>query len=234
MTEPLSIASGIAGLIALSTAVLTAGYKYLSSVSSAPEDFKNLVRETASLGAVLSQLFSHSLSEETAQQNDPNLISQKNTLRDCEETLRNIESLIHDCELVSGNRSKVAVNALIWPLKHREIIKNRERLGRLCASIHTAISIESASTLRTLEHEQKGGNKIIAELERNADEIEEQKMLDWLSSLDPTAKHTATTLLKQPGTVEWFLQEQAVVDWRGNGRLFWVYGASGTGKTVLM
>lgn len=234
MAEPLSIASGIAGLITLSTAVLATGYKYVNSVSSAPEDLKSLVRETASLSAVLSQLISHSLSEQTVQQIGSHTFVQQDVLQDCEKTLRNIQSLIRDCELVSGHRRKNAVNALLWPLKHKEIIKNRERLGRLCASLHTAISIRSASTLRTLEHEQKWGNGVIRELARNADEIQEQKMLDWLSSLDPTVKHTATTLLKQPGTDEWFLQEQAVLDWLNHGKLFWLHGAGGTGKTVLM
>lgn len=234
MAEPLSIASGIAGLITLSTAVLAAGYKYLNSVSSAPEDFKSLVRETASLNAVLSQLISHSLSEQIVPQSTSHTLAQQDVLQDCEQTLHNVQSLIRDCELVSGQRRKNAVNTLLWPLKQKEIIKNHERLGRLCASLHTAISIKSASTLRTLEHEQKRGNDVIRELARNADEIQAQKILDWLSSLDPAVKHTATTLLKQSGTVEWFLQEQAVLDWMSHGKLFWVHGASGTGKTVLV
>ena len=234
MAEPLSTATGIAGLIALSTAVLTAGYKYLNSVSSAPEYFKSLVRETASLNAVLSQLISHSLSEQIVPQIVSHTLVQQDVLQDCEEALHNIQSLIRDCDLVSGQRRKNAVNTLLWPLKQKEIIKNLERLGRLCASLHTAVSIKSASTLRTLEHEQRRGNDVIRELARNADEIQEQKILDWLSSLDPAVKHTATTLLRQPGTVEWFLQEQAVLDWMNHGKLFWVHGASGTGKTVLM
>jgi hypothetical protein len=201
MAEPLSIASGIAGFVTLSTTVLAAGYKYVSSISSASEDFKSLVRETPSLSNVLSQLISHSL-----QQTGSHTLVQQDVLEDCEETLRNIQLLIRDCELVGGQRRKNAVNALLWPLKQNEIMKNRERLRRLCANLHTAISIESASTLRTLEHEQKLGNGVIRELARNTDEIQEQKMLDWLSSLDPTAKHTATTLLKQSGTDEWFLE----------------------------
>lgn len=232
MAEPFSIVSGIAGLITLSTAVLTAGYNYVKSVSSAPEDFKSLIRETASLNAVLSQLVSHSLSDQKVQQTYP--LIQQDLLQDCEETLFCIQSLIRDCELVGGSRRKNAVNSLSWPLKQKEIIKNRERLGRLCASLHTAISIESASTLRTLEHEQKWGNEVVRELMWNADEIKVQKMLDWLSTLDPTVKHTATTLLKQPGTCEWFLQEQTVCDWLNHGKLFWLHGASGMGKTVLM
>ena len=179
MAEPLSIASGIAGLITLATAVLAAGYKYLNSFSSAPEDFKSLVRETACLSAVLSQLISYSLSEQTVPQIVSHSLVQQDIFKDCEQTLHNIQLLIRDCELVSGQRKKNAMNALLWPLKQKEIIKNRDRLGRLCTSLHTAISIECASTLRKLEQQQQWGNEVVRELARNAHEIQEQKMLDF-------------------------------------------------------
>ena len=129
----------------------------MKRVSSAPDGFENLVRETAPLNAVLSQLVSHSLSDQKVQQTYP--LIQQDLLQDCEETLYNIQSLIRDCELKGGSRRKNAVNILFWPLKQKEIIRNRERLGRLCASLHTATSIESASPLRTLEHEQKWGEE---------------------------------------------------------------------------
>lgn len=232
MVEPFSIASGIAGLITLCTAVRTAGYDYVKSVSSAPEDFKSFVRETASLSAVLSRLVSYSLSDQKVQQ--ISALIQQDLLQDCEETLYNVQSLVRACELVRGSNRNNAVNTLLWPLKQKDIIKNRERLGRVCASLHTAISIESAATLRTLQLEQRRGNKVISELMWNVDEMKEQKVLDWLSTLDPRAKHTATTVLKQPGTYEWFLQEQTFIDWLNHGNLFWLHGASGVGKTVLI
>lgn len=234
MAEPLSITSGIAGLITLGSEVLAAGYKYVNSVASAKDDIKSLVHETALLSTVLSQLISHSLSEETAQRSGSHTLVQQDVLHACEKTLRNIRSLICDFELTGGNRRGNAVNSLLWPLKQQEISKNRERLGRLCAILRTAISIENTSNLRTLQQGQEWGNEAVRELARNADEMQEQKMLDWLSTLDPTAKHTTATLLQQPGTYGWFLKEQTVLDWLDHGKLLWLNGASGAGKTILM
>lgn len=54
MAEPLSIASGVAGIITLSNAVVAAGYSYFNSVRSAPEDLKDLVREIALLNMLIS------------------------------------------------------------------------------------------------------------------------------------------------------------------------------------
>ena len=234
MADPLSIAFGITNLATLSTNVLAAGYRYLSSVSSAPEEFKGLLRETAALSAVLSQLISHSLSERPVNQIGSQTLVQQEILQDCEETLLNVQSLISDCELVGKNGKKNPVNAVLWPLKKDKIIKNRERLCRLCASLHTSISIESASTLRHLKQDQEWSNAAIGELTLNAHGFQEQKILEWLSTLDSTAKHTATMLLKQPGTDEWFLRERSVLDWLDHGKLLWVHASSGRGKTVLM
>ncbi|KAF2493876.1 HET-domain-containing protein [Lophium mytilinum] len=63
---------------------------------------------------------------------------------------------------------------------------------------------------------------------------EKRKILEWLSSLSPKAKQIAITSLRQPGTSDWFLHEQAVVDWVNDGNLIWLHGPSGAGKTVLV
>ena len=107
MADPFSITCGITGLITLSTAVLAAGVKYVNSVSAAPEEFRNLVRETASLSAILSQLISHSLVEQTVQQIGIHSLVQQDVLQDCEETLRNIQLLIRDCELVGDHLGRM-------------------------------------------------------------------------------------------------------------------------------
>ena len=77
-------------------------------------------------------------------------VIQQDVLQDWEQTLHNIR----DCGLISAQCRKKAVGILLWPIKQKDIIKNSERLGRLCASLHIAISIKSAFTLRTLGHEQ--------------------------------------------------------------------------------
>ncbi|KAF2731353.1 hypothetical protein EJ04DRAFT_566899 [Polyplosphaeria fusca] len=154
MSNVLSISSGIAGLISLSSSAVVAGYKYVDSIRSAPEDLKSLLRETASLNSVLSQLMSHCMSDEPARQ-----------------------------------------------IAYYELNEN---------------------------------NDIVKELLHNARDVENEKILEWLSMLNETVKHMTTTALKQPGTYEWFLKEQRVLDWLSTGTLLWLHGASGVGKTVLV
>ena len=234
MADPLSIASGIAGLVTLSSAVLAAGYQYLESVLSAPDDLRNLVRETAALNVVLSQLITHSLSEQSAHQSVSQKLLQQGVIQECEQTLYQIQLLLREFEPTRERRGKNIVKTILWPLKKKEIIRHRDRLSRFCANLHTAVSVESASTLRTLEREQQWSNNIVKRLSQNANEVQEQKLLDWLSVLNPSMKHAAISCQKQPGTGEWLLQEQTFLNWVDHGRAFWLQGTCGTGKTVLM
>lgn len=234
MAEPLSIASGIAGIITLSSAVVATGYKYLDSVSSAPEELKDLICEIASINSLLSQLISHSVSQNLGLQDAFDALAQQNVLRDCEETLYKVQSLLHDCELTTGKRHRKALNVLFWPLKQKEIIKNRDRLSRLCTSLHTAISIDNASALKRIEKKREGDAEVTRYIAQDSHDIQVQKVLAWLSSVNPIGKHTATAILQQPGTYDWFLREQVFLDWMNHGDFLWLHGPSGTGKTVLM
>lgn len=196
MADPVSIASAVARLITLSGAVLAAGCKYVNDILSAPQELRSLIQETAALNAVLAELISPFLGEKIGQHIEAHVLVHKEMLQDCEGTLRSIESLIHDCDLISGRRGTIGVSPLLRPLKKREIIKNQEQLSRICTSLHPIVSVHSASTLRLSEYDQRHGNEAIEQLARNADRNQEQKILEWLSLLDQNATHTTTTLLR--------------------------------------
>jgi hypothetical protein len=93
MAEPLSIASGVAGLIALSSAVVAAGYKYFSSVRSAPEELKELVRVITLLHTLVSQLVAQSLSARHRPHSTLVALADQDTFQDCYQTLKSVQSI---------------------------------------------------------------------------------------------------------------------------------------------
>ncbi|CAG8980766.1 hypothetical protein HYALB_00011344 [Hymenoscyphus albidus] len=198
--DPLSIASGIAGLITLSTPVLAAGYNYVRIVTDAPEDLRSLVRETGSLNALLSELMAHSLVEEIDHQAKIEISTQQQTLQECEDIVHGIESLVRACKDGHDSQTKHAVNTVFWPLRQKEITRLRNRLMRLFTILSASISIENSMVLQNLKHEQRRGSFIMRGLEKNSRDLQEQKMLDWLSPLDSTAKHLSTSQLRHPDT----------------------------------
>jgi hypothetical protein len=230
MAEPLSIASGVAGIITLSSAVVAAGYKYLSSVRSAPEDLKKLIQEIAALNTLISQLVAHSLTLDGPHK-AIDAVADQDLIQSCQQTLNSVQEYLRESNPGSGSRGKNAIKVLWWPLKRDDIVKGRDHIRRLCSTLTTALTLDNASALARIERIQKNSFENTASLVHN---IEERKILRWLSELDPVPKQKATILMQQPGTSDWLLRKQAVLDWIVDGQFLWLYGPSGCGKTVLV
>lgn len=63
---------------------------------------------------------------------------------------------------------------------------------------------------------------------------EERTILEWLSEYDFSASHRSATSLREPGTGEWILDSSQYEEWKKSDfNLLWLYGNSGSGKTVL-
>lgn len=230
----LAIASGIAGIITLSSAVVATGYKYVSSVATAPEDLKDLIREIASMNTLLTKLVSVSLSPGWVPRDAFDALAREGVIEDCENTLRSVHSILRNSEPGKGKIMKNLCKSLLWPAKRKDIIKHRDRVSRLCTLLHEAIAIDNTSTLERIEFRQEENIIIATDVKRDIAQIEELKVFEWLSLLNPALKHTATSSLLQPGTSNWFLTHKAFLDWRNCGDMLWLKGHAGTGKMVLV
>ncbi|KAF2827073.1 hypothetical protein CC86DRAFT_416916 [Ophiobolus disseminans] len=226
MAEPLSIVSGIAGIVTLSGAVVAAGYRYINAVASAPKDVRDVVREVAALSALLSQLVAQSLPPSPSSRYVFDTLVRQNVIQDCEVILRSIQKSLQACTPIDEQTRQNALKALAWPLKQKDIAKNGERINRLCAILRTALSIDNTSTLARIENQQ-------TQVVLSVHDSNERQMLAWLSPISPIEKHVAATTLVQPGTCDWIFREQAFNQWMDEGKFLWVHGASGIGKTVL-
>lgn len=234
MTDPLSIASGVAGIITLSSAVVAAGYKYFSSVRSAPNDLKDLVREISLLHTIVSQFATYSLDSSQGPHKALDALVDQAVFKDCSATLKAVQKHLDNHILVQGKTTKNALETLSWPLKKDDIAKGRERIARLCALLNTANTLDNTRSLGRLQEIQTMSLKQSTELLKFSHSSEERKILDWLSILDSGPKHNATKSLQQPGTSDWLLQREAVLSWIHTGGFLWINGRSGNGKTVLV
>jgi ankyrin repeat domain-containing protein 50 len=60
------------------------------------------------------------------------------------------------------------------------------------------------------------------------------EVLDWLSTVDPSANHNVARKAHQPQTGSWFLKSHEYISWYKNPDiLMWLHGLPGAGKTVL-
>jgi hypothetical protein len=233
MTEPFSIATGVAGIITLSSAVVAAGYKYFNSVRSASTEMKDLIREIAFMHMLVSKYATQSLSACNPYSPFISLVDQE-IFDDCHDVLRRVQKHLDHSLFMDGSHEKNVFKHLLWPLKRDDIVRGRERISRLCAILNTATTIDNANSLEKLLEMQELGLKHTQQLASNSHDIEERKILDWLSMYNPRAKHSATKILQQPGTSDWLLQEQTITAWIDQGGFLWLNGSCGIGKSVLV
>ena len=60
------------------------------------------------------------------------------------------------------------------------------------------------------------------------------EVLDWLSTVDPSANHNVARKAHQPQTGSWFLNSHDYVSWYNDpDLLMWLHGLPGAGKTIL-
>ncbi|EMD37969.1 hypothetical protein CERSUDRAFT_93496 [Gelatoporia subvermispora B] len=80
-------------------------------------------------------------------------------------------------------------------------------------------------------------NDSIDNIERDVNEMNCNDMVrdcrKWLSSPDPSANHRAALDLHHEGTATWLIEGKTMQEWKIAGSLLWIYGKSGSGKTVL-
>jgi len=143
MTDPLSIAASIAGLLSLAGPILAEGYTYIVSVRDSPNALKQLLSEIARPGAILGQIDELARESVTALENSISEVITADTIKTASDLLKAVQSSIKKCERIPGQSAKNLGRAIVWPFKEREVKENLDRFERLINTFELALSIES-------------------------------------------------------------------------------------------
>jgi hypothetical protein len=143
--EAAGSAATILQLISFTGEVLVAGYGYLSKVQKAPAEIRSLLKETASINALLDQL--QTLVTEDA---TPHTLNALETLifhgvfGDCKSLMKAILRSIKACEQISGQGARNFGKRMLWPFKEKETKNTLQQLGRLREALSAAVAVDSA------------------------------------------------------------------------------------------
>ena len=235
MADPLSVVSGVAGLLTLAGSVISQCYAYGCAVSGAPKEMKSLVDEVTNLSGLLVGLQGLLNTERLP-------ISQRGTMTrtvdDCEATLREILDTLHQVKptAAKGKLGKT-VKRLLWPLQRDQALALVHRLERQRNTLAFALSTDIGAGVYETQIILADMQISLQEdrMERRAREVLEHKrqVLQWLSDVDYEAKHTRASDLQRPGVGSWLLQSPQLLSWiQGDISFLWIYGIPGSGKTV--
>ena len=147
MADPLSIASGIAGLLSLAAALVQTGGEYTSSVLNCPSEVQQLVAEVSILTAVLGQLsaLAARCSVGNGRNGDLDRLRQVITPLAIEQS----KALFQEIEEILGKyreivtKSKGVVRAVVWPLKGKGVERALVKLRELRDNFTTAVTVDS-------------------------------------------------------------------------------------------
>ena len=228
--DPLSISSGITGLLSLAVSIAQASFEYVSCVKNALTTIKGLIREVTCLEEVLKSIRNELLLEPEivglrAQRMEDRWSVRDALLQECE---RDLHALLRKLEDKVQAKKMKLLDRAIWYFSEDEL---KDQIGMLCRyrDQFTALTSQDILAVSTLT---------LKEVRDWRQEELNQKILRWLSLLDFAARHQDISSKRQPETRRWLLASVEYRTWSRsdiplmhNERVMWCYGDPGAGKT---
>ena len=245
--DPLTLATGLAGLLSLAIELTTVCRKYISGARKARKSVQSFILELASLEKVLldlhkvilepviaeafdgrcSSIIENLQSHSTMASRQPAALSLMDLCKTELDTLLN--KLIKKS---SGSRFRLTLNRLLWPLGEEATQRATYSLHQYTSIFEMSISIDNLVLNARMHMELKAVRK------DHSDWLESEttkKILDWLSPLECCTKQRDVASKRHEGTGEWFLACEKFTAWLSGSAdsVLWCPGEPGAGKTVM-
>lgn len=244
MADPLSVSTGIAGLITLADLVFCRTFKYVKDVKRAPKQIAALSRELSHLYGIVNSLHLLALQLEEGILNTTIRIDHVHA---CHDTLEKIKAIIDKHE---GNPSRDHVMETLkmkmnWPFSIPEAKDLLAEVEEHKSTLSLALTADGMTGLLHVLSEQKTTANDIREIRQELQEGREaetrialskdnQAILDSVGSIDPHSSHETNLKLRHPGTGHWFTKGDEFNRWLGTPKArLWLHGIPGAGKSVL-
>ncbi|KAG8820239.1 hypothetical protein FRC17_010213 [Serendipita sp. 399] len=227
MAEAIGLALSIVSIAKLSEIILRTCYDYVSKVKHAPEEVQRIITEVGSLQTVLEQL-----KRLTSDPGDERMMLLKTlegpggAFQACHDVLEEIEK-----KLRSINNSNVVRRRLLFPFEGAKLDELLQSLDKYKTSFILAIAGDNVKMTLSID---KGVKDVSDQLVDMKASEQAKEVLQWLKGADPKTNHNAARKKHEPGTGEWLLDSEQFKTWMGeDGKILWLNGIPGAGKTVL-
>ena len=235
MGDPLSIAAGVAGLVALGLQTTEYLVKYYTAYRTRDD---NLARTADRLGDLLQYL--HTVDDivrtRTWRANEQTI------LQNFEKSISHCEDVIHELQAEVQKLQKEPVDTLMqtiratgrrasYPFRQSTLKKLDEDVDEFRDNVSMALQ-----ALQLKEHQNTQDD--IEEMKRILKTAQAQHLSatvhHWLRAPDATVDYNAACAKRHAGTGQWFIQSTAFTTWLQQDNSFlWLYGFAGCGKSIL-
>ncbi len=235
MTDPFSVAAGVAGLITLGIQVTKSLIEFYTSFRGQGTD---VARTTGNLESLLStfRCLDDALQSRIFRPDEQGLIKNiESSLYKCDELIQELEKECKrfDKASISGIKGtiKVAGRRAAYPLRQSTLQKLEEDISEIRENLSLALEVLQLRDHQTTQDDITG-LKSLVEVVR-ASQIS-STIRDWLKAPDATVNHNAVCAKRHPRTGMWFIKGPIFDTWLTQDRSFlWLNGFAGCGKSVL-
>lgn len=245
MADPLSIASGIAGLLSLAGAAFHGVHQYVRTVKDAKDFVKALTKELQSLSSVLQGV---KVLAEAFEQDDTapsvglgleHISSCRTVLDEILKETKKIREAINSQESLTSK-----VEYVKWPFRKSKTEDLINQLSRHKATLTLALDAASLSALADCLGKVNESGEKLAKIHEGVENLQvlkqihldaqRERVLTFFMPIDPSPNLQTSWKLRHPGTGIWLTESLRFRTWISEaGSKIWLSGIPGAGKTVL-
>ncbi|KAJ5155478.1 NACHT nucleoside triphosphatase [Penicillium capsulatum] len=235
MTDPLAIASGIAGLLSLGIQVTQSLVTFYTTYKDQDTDLAKVAQNLDNLLGIFRAL-DIAVEERRSQADTQDLLREvEKAVQKCEEIITELQSECEKFQKDSADsfkdRVKVAGRRAAYPFRKSTLQKLEEDVSDIRVNLSVALDILQ---LKSQTQIQDIISEVKSLVERtNASQVS-FTIRCWLMAPDTSLNHYATCAKCHPSTGLWFVNGHQFQTWLEERNSFlWLNGFAGCGKSVL-
>jgi hypothetical protein len=235
MSDPFTIAVGVAGLLSHGVQVTQSLVDFYSSYKERDSNLTSTTQDLESLLDILQHL-SKALATRNFEADERSLIERiENTIKECEKAIKELEDEYQkfrkDSTTGKIDAIKVVARKLTYPFRRSTLQKIDENVSEIRTHVSLALAVLQLKNRARAQNDIED-TKALVNLIR-ARQIS-RDVQDWLKAPDASINHNEACAKKHPGTGTWLVKSDTYTRWlRGRNSFLWLQGFAGCGKSVL-
>jgi archaellum biogenesis ATPase FlaH len=235
MSDPLSIAAGIAGFLSLGIQVTQTLIDFYSVYKSQNTDIAIITRNMENLQSTFRSLET-AIHQRQSQPNAEELLKEVDkATQNCHEIIHELQTECQKFRTESGaslkGRIQAAGRRATYPFRKSTIQKIEEDVSDIRENLVFALNVLQFKSHNRIENEISAVRSL---LERTNSSQISFAIRAWLQAPDASINHNTVYAKHHPKTGLWFINSHQFANWRVERSSFlWLNGFAGCGKSVL-